>query len=597
MEKLKMESVSIAEDSLNKIAELFPNVVTESMGKDGQLHKAIDFDKLKFLLTANQAEMGVVYDDDERYELTWVGKKQAIREVAHPIRKTLRPCPEESRNWEQTQNLYIEGDNLDAMKLLKKSYAGKVDVIYIDPPYNTGKDFIFNDTFALSQEESDEKQGRYNEEGQRLFQNTEANGKFHSDWCSMMYARLMLARTLLNDNGIIFISIDDHELANLIKIGNEVFNASNFIDVFNWAKTETPENLSKKSKHVELLEDTTVRGGLFTAPVKLKAKFKWSQANLDKEIQKGTTIKIPTLKLSPSYEKLEYDPEVPPNLINYKVGVETNEQAGNHQLQFFDKKVFNFPKPVSLIQYLCEFIDTKNKDCIVMDFFSGSGTTAEAVMRMNMKPRKNKVKYILVQLPEDVTETITKAKTPSEKEIMQNAIDFLTENHKALNICELSKERIRRAGDTIEAECNQRKSKDLPDIGFRVFRIADSNMKDVYYSAKEYSQSDLFYFTDNIKEDRTGLDLLYGCLTNLGLSLSLPHDEEDINGYTVYSVDKTELMACFAEQIPEKVFREIAGRQPRRVVFRDASFRDSADRINIDEIFNTLSPGTTIEIL
>ena len=348
---------------------------------------------------------------------------------------------------------------------------------------------------------------------------------------------------------------------------------------------------------MELLEDTTVRGGLFTAPVKLKAKFKWSQANLDKEIQKGTTIKIPTLKLSPSYEKLEYDPEVPPNLINYKVGVETNEQAGNHQLQFFDKKVFNFPKPVSLIQYLCEFIDTKNKDCIVMDFFSGSGTTAEAVMRMNMKPRKNKVKYILVQLPEDVTETIKKAKTPSEKEIMQNAIDFLTENHKALNICELSKERIRRAGDTIEAECNQRKSKDLPDIGFRVFRIADSNMKDVYYSAKEYSQSDLFYFTDNIKEDRTGLDLLYGCLTNLGLSLSLPHDEEDIHGYTVYSVDKTELMACFAEQIPEKVFREIAGRQPRRVVFRDASFRDSSDRINIDEIFKTLSPGTTIEIL
>ena len=434
----------------------------------------------------------------------------------------------------------------------------------------------------------------------------------------------------MKEDGVIFISIDDHELANLIKIGNEVFNASNFIDVFNWAKTETPENLSKKSKQiieyvvcyqkkkndmkfqglkkesvssngllnqpnsvgiltfpankvvtsipdgvikagmygtdaydVELLEDTTVRDGLFTAPVKLKAKFKWSQENLEKEIKKGTTIKIPTLKLSPSYEKLEYDPEVPPNLINYKVGVETNEQAGNYQLQFFDKKVFNFPKPVSLIQYLCEFIDTKNKDCIVMDFFSGSGTTAEAVMRMNMKPRKNKVKYILVQLPEDVTETIKKAKTPSEKEIMQNAIEL----------------------------------KNRPDIGFRVFRIADSNMKDVYYSAGEYSQSDLFYFTDNIKEDRTGLDLLYGCLTNLGLSLSLPHDEEDINGYTVYSVDKTELMACFAEQIPEKVFREIAGRQPRRVVFRDASFRDSADRINIDEIFKTLSPGTMIEIL
>ena len=203
----------------------------------------------------------------------------------------------------------------------------------------------------------------------------------------------------------------------------------------------------------------------------------------------------------------------------------------------------------------------------------------------------------IVQLPEDVTETIKKAKTPSEKEIMQNAIDFLTEKHKALNICELSKERIRRAGDTIEAECNQLKLKNRPDIGFRVFRIADSNMKDVYYSAGEYSQRDLFYFTDNIKEDRTGLDLLYGCLTNLGLSLSLPHNEEDINGYTVYSVDKTELMACFAEQIPEEVFREIAGRQPRRVVFRDASFRDSADRINIDEIFKTLSPGTMIEIL
>lgn len=392
-------------------------------------------------------------------------------------------------------------------------------MIYIDPPYNTGNDFVYHDDFHRTQAEEDLEAGNVDELGNRFVKNTETNGKFHSDWCSMIYPRLQLAHSLLSEDGVIFISIDDNELVNLKKITDEIFGERNFIDIFNWAKTETPENLSKKSKQiieyvlcyqknasdtkfkgikkeavssngllnqpnkfhelvfpankvrtsikngiikagdygtesykVQLVEDTEVKNGMFIRPVKLAAKFKWSQTNLDEELKKETIIRIPTMKFSPSYEKKEYDAEVPANLINSKVGVFTNEQAGSYQETLFGKKVFNFPKPTSLIEYLFGFNENEEDDVTVLDFFSGSATTADAVMRMNAKRGYNKFHYILVQIQEDLNEAFVNAKTNSAKQIIQNSIDFCKEHGFSENICSVAEERIRRAGKKIKEE-------------------------------------------------------------------------------------------------------------------------------------------------
>ena len=569
-----------------------------------------------------------------------------------PINKTLRPVKEDSVDWDNTQNLYIEGDNLEVLKLLQKSYLGKVKMIYIDPPYNTGNDFVYHDDSSRSLKEEDLAAGNIDELGNRYRKNTDSNGRFHSEWCSMIYARLMVARSLLSEDGVIFISIDDNELDNLKKISDEVFGAYNFIDIYNWAKTETPENLSIKCRQiieyvlcyqknkdsvrfkgiqkyssssngllnqpnaigilkfpantvttnipnghivagmygtdkydVELLDDVDVKDGLFISEFRLKAKFKWQQSYLENELRNGTTISIPTMKFSPSYEKREYAPEVPTNLINSKVGVETNENAGEYQLQIFHKKVFNFPKPTSLMKYLFGFLDDKETDYIVMDFFSGSASTADAVMQINSERKDNPIKYILVQLQEDLEESLKNATSASQKEIIGNSIDLCDELKVPHVLTEVAKERIRRAGKKIKEEHPE--AKDL-DTGFRVFRVDESNFEDIERTPEEYNQDQLDLFLNNVKSDRTDLDLLFGCMLDWGIELSLPMSSEEVDGKMIYTVNDGDLVACFADKVTDKVVKAMADKQPLRVIFRDSCFEQDADKINIYETFKQL---------
>ena len=633
MTKLKMQTPNLTAQNIDKIAELFPNCITETVDENGQPKRAVNFPMLKQMLS------GEVLDGDEAYEFTWVGKKASIVEANRPIRKTLRPCIEESRNWDETENLYIEGDNLEVLKLLQESYLGKVKMIYIDPPYNTGNDFIYRDDFRQSAAEYDEESGVFDEEENRLFKNTDSNGRFHSDWCSMIYPRLILARNLLSDDGVIFISIDDNEQDNLKKICDEVFGNHNFIGQWNWYKSATPPNLSKKIKknveyilcyeknrtsfkyrgihktspssngllnqsnkfatlkfpanivetglkdgiyvagkygtskyEINLLNDVEVKNGLFVTEFVLEGKFKWGQTNLLEEIKAGTKIAIRTDTFSPSYEKTEYDPEVPPNFIDKSVNVDTTEQAGNLLSQIFDGvKIFDYPKPVDLIIYLSNFICDKYD--IILDFFSGSATTAHAVMQLNAEDGGNR-KFIMVQLPEPCDEK--------------------SEAYKAgyKNICEIGKERIRRAGDKIKAETGA----DI-DYGFRVFKVDDSNMNDIYYSVAELSQTTLASTLDNIKPDRSALDLLFGCLLDWGLPLSMSYKSEQLGGCTVHTYNEGDLLACFDMDIPEEALVELAKRQPLRAVFRDSCFADSPAKINVFEIFKLYAPDCTVKVL
>lgn len=651
--KLELSSVDGTQLNLEALYQIAPSCFTEVKDdKTGELRHVVNFKTLRQLLGDNAVE-----DADEMYQFTWPGKQEARREAARPTTKTLRPVVEDSVDWDNTQNLYIEGDNLEVLKLLQKSYMGKVKMIYIDPPYNTGKDFVYNDNFVRSQKSEELASGNVDEFGNRYRKNLETNGNFHSDWCSMMYSRLMVAQTLLSDAGIIFISIDSHEIVNLKKICDQIFGERNFVDIFNWAKTETPENLSKKAKQiieyilcyqknkdsdkfygikkesvssngllnqpnapktlifpankvftsisnqiipagkygtdsyeVELLDETEVKDGVFIKDVVLHAKFKWSQENLTKEINNGTIIRIPTLKFSPSYEKSEYEAEVPSNLINNKVRVETNEAAGNYQIELFGKKVFNYPKPVSLIKYLLGFKNcAEDNEVIILDFFSGSSTTAEAVMRMNSTCNdRNLYKYIMVQLPEDLNESLKSANSSSEKEIIQNAIDYLTDKNYPLNICELAKERIRRAGKKIKEENNDKEGIETLDTGFRVFRLSDSNFEEVKKAPGEYDQSQLDLFLNNVKSDRTDLDLLFGAMLSRGVQLSLPMTSEEVDGKMIYSVNDGDLVACFADDITENIVRAMADKQPLRVLFRDSCFARDDAKINVFETLKQL---------
>ena len=634
MEKMEMKSMDVLNEKIEKIQELFPECVSEAKGASGKLEKNIDFEKLRMCLG------DVTQDGDETYDFSWVGKKEAYIESTRRITKTLRPQKDKSVNWDSTNNIYVEGDNLDVLKLLQESYVNSIKMIYIDPPYNTGSDFIYSDKFSQTVEEYDEEIGLYDEDGRLLFKNTETNGRFHSDWCSMIYSRLILARNLLSEDGAIFISIDDNEVENLKKICNEVFGESNFIGQWNWYKSATPPNLSKKIKknveyilcyekrhtsikykglkksspssngllnqtnrfatlsfpagvvesglpdgiykagsygtsnyEINLLDDVSVQNGVFADEFRLQAKFKWGQENLLKEIANGTKISIRTKSFSPSYEKVDYDPEVPPNFIDKSVNVDTTEQAGKMLTALFDNvKVFDYPKPVDLIEYLINFIC--DEDDIVLDFFSGSATTAHAVMSANAKQNMNR-KFILVQLPEETTEG-SPANDAGYK-----------------NICDIGEERIRRAGKKILTEYEGTNV----DIGFRVFKLDESNMNDVYYSAEEYTQNLLTMLETNIKQDRSDMDLLFGCLLDWGLPISLPYSTETIDGKNVHIYNDGDLVACFEEKISEKVIREIAKMQPLRAVFRDGSFDGSPAKINVEEIFKMLAPDTRIKVI
>lgn len=639
MDKMRMESVDMTAQNIEKIGALFPNCITEAADENGKLKKAINFDLLRQMLSDD------VVEGDEAYEFTWVGKKAAIVEANKPIRKTLRPCKEESVNWDTTENLYIEGDNLEVLKLLQESYLGKVKMIYIDPPYNTGSDFIYRDDFAKSANEYNEQIGIYDEEtGERLFKNTDSNGRFHSDWCSMIYSRLHLSKNLLKDDGVIFISIDDSEVRNLKNICDEVFGAANFVAQLIWQNKKGGGNDSKHiaieheyilvyARNIALLgefyesysDDYIKRykeqdeiGRYFWDTFKRKAgkqyypitcpdgtileydedgnAISWlrSKARFDTDIASGE-IRIVKLgeKWSVQFKQRIPLGKTPRSIFTTETVISdqgTTSTGASDVYEYFKKDVFSNPKPVELIRFLLGF--GLSKDDIVLDFFSGSATTAEAVMRDNIDG--GNAKYILVQIAEDI-DPMLNSSSANAKRVAENAVAVLDELNLPHTIPELAKERIRRAGAKIKEE-NPLTTQDL-DVGFRVLKLDDSNMKNVYYSADEITQTTLDDMLSNIKEDRTDLDLLFGCLLEWGLPLSLPYSSEQIEGCTVHDYNDGDLIACFDSNVPESVIRAIAKKQPLRAVFRDSSFADSPSKINVTEIFKMLAPDTRIKVI
>ena len=630
MDKLKMETPDLSQANIEKLAALFPACVTEARGEDGKLKKAVNFDLLRQLLS------DVVLEGDEAYEFTWVGKKAAIVEANRPIRKTLRPCPAESVDWDTTENLYIEGDNLEVLKLLQESYLGKVKMIYIDPPYNTGNDFIYRDDFAMSGEEYSEESGQVDENGDRLFRNTDSNGRFHSDWCSMIYSRLMLARNMLAADGVIFISIDDNEVDNLKKICADVFGASNYIATFPWrkrtAKSDVPFGVSqdyewivcyaKSDKFIarvagterqyfetpdypgrpwRIHDLTTQRTAAerpnsnFTMinpktgeefPVNPLRTWAVTQDTFVDYYEQGKIVfpgDYPFLNISrPAFRYWKEDDMkkagemfgLMPASTKLPDDIGMSLDGTKEITELFSGKFFSYPKTSKLIKHLLDMSTKISLNAIIMDFFSGSATTAHAVMQLNAEDGGHR-KFIMVQLPEPCDEK--------------------SEAYKAgyRNICEIGKERIRRAAKKIAAD-----NPDKPfDGGFRVFKLDDTNMTDVYYSAREYDQSMLDQLVSNIKPDRTDLDLLFGCLLEWGLPLSMPYTSEQIEGCTIHTYNDGDLIACFDENIPDAIIKEIAKRQPLRAVFRDSSFANSPAKINVGEIFKMLAPDTRVKVL
>lgn len=633
MDKLRMESPDLTAQNIDRIAALFPNCITEMLDEEHSTpekkvyKRAINFELLKQMLSPD------VVDGDEAYEFTWVGKKAAIVEANKPIRKTLRPCVAESKDWDTTENLYIEGDNLEVLKLLQESYLGKVKMIYIDPPYNTGNDFIYADDFKMESEEWKVESGEWSEEGDRLFKNTDTNGRFHSDWCSMIYSRLMLARNLLTEDGVIFISIDDNELSSLIDIGKEIFGFDNYVATFVWEKRKTRENrkivsvrhdyiicftktFEQRSNAIGLEEmndeaidryknpDNDPRGVWTSVPAiaqgghATKSQFytlispkglsfnppsgscwrytqeRMQQAIEDNRIWFGSDgTGVPRIKKFLSEGKQGLTPET--LLVAENAG--TNDSAKRELVSLFDGiAVFETPKPVSLIMHILSICNNA-KEGICLDFFSGTSTTAHAVMQLNAEDGGHR-RFIMVQLPEKCDEK--------------------SEAYKAgyKTICEIGKERIRRAGEKILKEqlANNNSTLNSPnsklDIGFRVLKLDSTNMKDVYYAPCDYDQDSLHQLESNIKDDRTDLDLLFGCLIDWGRPLSLPYKSEQIDGCTVHTYNDGDLIACFDKNIPESVVKKIAQRKPLRAVFRDSGFESSPEKINMFEIFKLYMP-------
>lgn len=691
MYKLQMQTPNLTAQNIDKIAALFPNCITEMLDEekstpDRKVYKrGINFELLKQMLSPD------VVDGDEAYEFTWVGKKASIVEANKPIRKTLRPCPAESKNWDDTENLYIEGDNLEVLKLLQESYLGKVKMIYIDPPYNTGNDFIYADDFMRSQDEENRQMGMYDEDENRLFKNNDSNGRFHSDWCSMMYSRLMLARNLLTDDGAILISIDDFEQDHLRSLCDEIFGRSNYIDTLIWKKrygggakekyfVSLHEYVLVYCKNINSIGELFVpltnesaeryyskrdekfetRGGYRTHPLEAgkamdsrpnlvypipapdgteiwpKRQWLWSKERTY-EALKNNELEITSGKEGWVVSSKQYlrdsDGSIRPAKMLSIIDDIYTQHGTNEMIQIFgNAKIFSYPKPSEFIKKLVSVMTSGNDD-IVLDFFSGSASTAHAVMSLNAEDNKHR-KFIMVQLPEPCDEK--------------------SEAYKAgyKTICDIGKERIRRAGDklyetlktsgkdfqhiaknintasrkTFAADDGQtsfevpmiparwgkadetaenQKLADGLDIGFRVFKLDDTNIKDVYYSAEEYSQTNLEDLESNIKEDRTDLDLLFGCLLDWGLPLSMPYRSEKIGNCTVHTYAPGDaalnvpdaLIACFDSNVPENVIKEIAKRKPRRAVFRDSSFASSPEKINVFEIFKLYAPDTDVKVI
>lgn len=707
MDKLRMESPDMTAQNIERIAALFPNCVTEMLDEEHSMpekkvyKRAVNFELLKQMLSPD------VVDGDEAYEFTWVGKKAAIVEANKPIRKTLRPCVAESKDWDTTENLYIEGDNLEVLKLLQESYLGKVKMIYIDPPYNTGNDFIYADDFMRSQEEENAQMGIYDEDENRLFKNTDTNGRFHSDWCSMIYSRLMLARNLLTDDGVIFISIDDSEQENLKKCCDEVFGQENFLAcvvIENDSRVRSYDSLAVTHEYLLIYRKNNYfqyntlsdpakkfqyydeKGGFdlyelrnrnsdfnkdnrpnlyypfWVNPNKvydnnlyeislqekdgwikfypqesqgIKTVWRWGK---EKSAQNLNTV-IFGRKATGGWQVVKKYRESSFALKSIWQGAEFLSDRGTLTFKklFDNKRIFTFPKSIEMIKQCIKL--SCQSDSLILDFFSGSATTAHAVMQLNAEDGGHR-KFIMVQLPEKCDET--------------------SEAYKAgyKNICEIGKERIRRAGEKIKSEIDvvhkddyaalvqsqqsndqkvmtgfdslkssgvltekgytykDKDTKDISritysaenpndfyrfhpnalDVGFRVLKLDDTNMKDVYYAPDDYDQGMLAGLESNIKDDRTDLDLLFGCLIDWGLPLSLPYKSEKIDGCTVHTYNDGDLIACFDANIPESVVKEIAQRRPLRAVFRDSGFASSPEKINVFEIFKLYMPEDANDI-
>ena len=645
MDKMRMESPDLTQRNIEAIGTLFPNCITETRGADGAIRRAINFDILRQMLT-DEAIAG-----DEVYELSWVGKKAAMVEASRPVRKTLRPVIGASKNWDSTKNLYIEGDNLDVLKLLQESYLGKVGVIYIDPPYNTGHDFIYRDNFSRTQEEEEIQMGIFDEEtGTRFVQNTEGNGRFHSDWCSMMYSRLLIARNLLKEDGLIFMSIDDNEIVNLRRMCDEIFGSAQFIAqitllcnpkgrsqdkyvancheyVLIYSKSLMPSgsvSIPKSKEEIsqdyslfdkdgnpyrELeLRNTHRDFGRFNRqnlwyPIYVDAAgrisldevagsepvyptwddgfegcWTWgkekARAELHLLVCKKVNGKSKIYRKAYAFAEGEAPLKQVKSIWNEKAFFTEKGQIVFNGLFSTKEKLFQSPKSIDMIAQC--ILMCQSKEALVLDFFSGSGSTAHAVMKLNAMDGGQR-KYIMVQLPESCAED-SEAKKAGYS-----------------TICELAEERIRRAGEQVLQE-NGILAQGL-DIGFRVLRLDDTNMKNVFYAAGDYNQTLLSGMESNIKEDRTDLDLLFGCLLDWALQLNLPYSSEQLSECTLHTYNDGDLIACFDDNVPEAVVREIASRHPLRVVFRDSSFASSPERINVEEIFKLLSPNTSVKVL
>ena len=648
MDKLKLHTPNITEENIARLAGLFPNCVTEVQDETGKLKQAIDFDLLKQELATH-----IVDGPQERYQLNWPGKREALLTANAPIAKTLRPCRDESVDFDTTQNLFIEGDNLDALKLLQETYLGKVKMIYIDPPYNTGNDFIYEDDFAETAEEYLKKSNQKDDDGNRLVANTDANGRFHSDWLSMMYPRLKLARNLLRDDGVVFISIDDNEQANLKRLCDEVFGEDNFIDTVIWKKrygggakekylvslheyamiyaknesmlesiyvpltedsikryyTQKDENYNQRGAYrTHPLEATKSMGErqnlIFDIPapdgsmISPKRQWLWSKERVmesiaNKEIEFIKDRNDGWAVHSKQYLKDENGNIRPGKAFSIIDDIYT--QHGTNEIidLLGNAQTFSFPKPTTFIYKLLQIGFNGNKESIILDFFAGSATTAHAVMQLNAEDG-GKRKFIMVQLPEPCDEK--------------------SEAYKAgyKTIAEISKERIRRAGKKIQEdlapkqndqptliETEPRVNTDSLDIGFRVLKVDSSNMADVYYAPDATSQDMLFQLTENIKQDRTSEDLLFQVLLDWGVDLALPIVREMIGGNEVFFVDNNALAACFATggAVSEDFVKILAKRQSLRVVFRDDGFRDDSVKINVEQIFKLLSPHTDVKTI
>ena len=659
MDKLRMESPDLTAQNIDHIAALFPNCITEMLDEEHSTpekkvyKRAVNFELLKQMLSPD------VVDGDEAYEFTWVGKKAAIVEANKPIRKTLRPCVAESKDWGTTENLYIEGDNLEVLKLLQESYLGKVKMIYIDPPYNTGKNYIYRNDFSIDSAEYDDDAGFVDDNGARLVANPVGAARFHSAWMSMIYQRLLVARNLLSPDGVMVVAIDENEFASLATMIKEVFGESsyahsyvsivhnprgqqgiNFSYVNEYLIFVYPDNgkkyladFPKDEVDSRTLRDSGTESDRTDArmcfyPFYVKENkiirigdvpensFHPSSANV---IMDDGSIEVWPMTDDGDEKKWRYARQsvdaiyskLEPKMGRKSIQIIFNKDEGTMRSvwanarydsseygtklldKLFGGAPFTFPKSLYAVLDCIKAATKEDKNAIIMDFFSGSATTAHAVMQLNAEDGGRR-KSIMVQLPENLDEAIGRTSDAKTKDSIQKAIKFLDSIGKAHTICEIGKERIRRAGDKIKSE-SPMTTQDL-DIGFRVLKLDDTNMKDVYYAPDDYDQGMLAGLESNIKDDRTDLDLLFGCLIDWGLPLSLPYKSEQIDGCTVHTYNDGDLIACFDANIPESVVKEIAKRKPLRAVFRDSGFASSPEKINVFEIFKLYMPEDANDI-